>query len=73
MRLTKEEKEICEQYSKRDENNTVHCYECPLVINKTWTLCKANCRAEEWRDHNSNCASRTSVHSEKGDTDESLD
>ena len=52
MRLTKEEKEICKQYSKRDENNTVHCYECPLVINKAWTLCKANCRAEEWREHN---------------------
>lgn len=51
MRLTNEEKEICKQYSKRDENNTVHCYECPLVINTTWTLCKANCRAEEWREH----------------------
>lgn len=51
MRLTKEEKEICKQYSKRDENNTVHCYECPLVINRTWTLCKANCRVEEWREY----------------------
>lgn len=51
MRLTKEEKEICKQYSKRDENFKVHCNECPLVINRTWTLCKANCRAEEWRDY----------------------
>lgn len=50
MRLTNEEKEICKQYSKRDENNTVHCYECPLVINRAWTLCKANCRAEEWEE-----------------------
>ena len=49
MKLTKEEKEICKQYSKRDENGMVHCNECPLVINRTWTLCKANCRAEEWR------------------------
>lgn len=50
MRLTKEEKEICKKYSARDENNTVHCYECPLVINRAWTLCKANCRAEEWEE-----------------------
>ena len=52
MRLTKEEKAICKQYSKRDENFKVHCNECPLVINRTWTVCKANCRAEEWREHN---------------------
>ena len=48
MRLTKEEKEICEAYSKRDENNTVHCFECPLVISVRECLCKANCTREEW-------------------------
>lgn len=49
MRLTKEEKEICEVYSKRDENNTVHCFECPLVISVRECLCKANCTRKEWK------------------------
>ena len=48
MRLTKEEKEICEAYRKRDENNTVHCFECPLVINVREFICKANCTRKEW-------------------------
>lgn len=42
MRLTKEEKEICKKYSERDENNTVHCFECPLVIDRLACICKAN-------------------------------
>ena len=42
MRLTKEEQEICKKYSERDENNTVHCFECPLVIDMRNCLCKAN-------------------------------
>ena len=50
MRLTKEEKEICEAYSKRDENNTVHCFECPLVISVREFICKANCTRKEWRE-----------------------
>ena len=32
MNLTDKEKEICNQYSKRDENGLVHCKECPLAI-----------------------------------------
>lgn len=48
MKLTNEEKEICEAYRKRDENNTVHCFECPLVINVREFICKANCTRKEW-------------------------
>lgn len=47
MKLTKEEKAICKKFRKRDENNIVHCYECPLVISQRDCLCKAN--AEEWQ------------------------
>lgn len=47
MRLTAEEKKICKKYSKRDENNTVHCFECPLVIDMRLCLCKANATREE--------------------------
>ena len=47
MKLTKEEKLICKEYSKRDENNKVHCYECPLVISVRYSLCKANALDDE--------------------------
>ena len=39
MRLTKEEKEICKEYSKRDDKGFVHCHECPLAIDKKSALC----------------------------------
>lgn len=42
MKLTKEEKAICDKYRKRDKNNKVHCFECPLVISLRSCLCKAN-------------------------------
>lgn len=42
MKLTKAEQSICDKYSKRDENNTVHCFECPLVISKEYSECYAN-------------------------------
>ena len=48
MRLTPEEKEICKQFRKRDENNTVHCFECPLVISVRDCTCKANIPKKEY-------------------------
>ena len=54
MRLTKEEKEICKKYRKRDENNTVHCFECPLVIDRLACLCKANANATKKGAENEN-------------------
>lgn len=47
MKLTEEEKLICKEYRKRDENNTVHCFECPLVISVRYCLCKANALENE--------------------------
>lgn len=47
MKLTKEEKAICDKYRKRDENNTVHCFECPLLISRWDCLCKANAKKDE--------------------------
>ena len=32
MKLTHKEQEICNEYSKRDEEGYVHCPECPLNI-----------------------------------------
>ena len=51
MRLTDEEKEICKKYSKRDENNKVHCYECPLVLNLRFCICKANISKKDWDEN----------------------
>ena len=50
MRLTKEEKAICKKFRKRDENNIVHCYECPLVISLRDCLCKANAKDDEVKE-----------------------
>ena len=51
MRLTPKEKEICKQYSTRDENGLVHCYECPLVISIGDCSCKANVSKREYDDY----------------------
>ena len=48
MRLTAEEKEICKEYSKRDENGFVHCHDCPLAIDKKYALCKRTITEQEW-------------------------
>ena len=32
MELTKREKQICEEYSKADDEHIVHCHECPLNL-----------------------------------------
>ena len=50
MRLTLEEQKICKEYSKRDENNSVHCFECPLVLNIRYCVCKANVTEEEYKE-----------------------
>lgn len=37
------EQKICDKYSKRDENNKVHCKECPLRKGYGYDFrCKAN-------------------------------
>lgn len=48
MRLTAEEKEICKEYSKRDEKGFVHCHDCPLAIDKKYALCKRTITKQEW-------------------------
>ena len=48
MRLTKEEKEICKEYSKRDEKGFVHCNECPLAVDERYALCKKTITKQEW-------------------------
>lgn len=50
MKLSKEEKEICRKYSKRDMNGLVHCKECPLVINKRLMMCKKNTRKKDLKE-----------------------
>lgn len=39
--LTDKQKKICEKYSKRDENDQVHCQECPLAISHADATCRA--------------------------------
>ena len=51
MKLTVEEKKICNQYGKEDENKIVHCFECPLAIkefNGDYGRCKATMTKREW-------------------------
>lgn len=50
MELTKEEDKICRQYGEPHEDGLAHCSECPLVIDKRYCLCKANCTEEEWQE-----------------------
>lgn len=50
MELTKEEEKICRQYGEPDADGKVHCSECPLVIDRRYCLCKANCTEEEWEE-----------------------
>ena len=51
--MTAREKKICEKYSARDEQGFVHCKECPLVVDHTEHLCKANAEynrhTKEWQ------------------------
>ena len=49
MRLTSEEQKICKKYGKRDKDGKVHCFECPLAINRRLCICKANLTKKEYR------------------------
>lgn len=51
MKLTREEREICDRYSKRDQDGLVHCKECPLNLDARYCICKANCTREEFREY----------------------
>lgn len=50
--MTQKEKEICKEYSERDEKGFVHCKECPLVMDADGFMCKSNSRynrrTKEW-------------------------
>lgn len=42
MLSTDEQKRVCAEYSKRDEDGLVKCGQCPLVISVYWCMCHAN-------------------------------
>ena len=51
MKLTPEEKKICNQYSKEDDNKVIHCFECPLALHEysyDYGRCKATMTKREW-------------------------
>lgn len=47
MKLTKEEKAICRQYSARQADGFVRCRECPLAVDIQGMVCKATCHQTE--------------------------
>lgn len=49
MILNEHEKEICNKFSKRDESDHVHCFECPLRrgVAKYDFRCVANSHYDE--------------------------
>ena len=54
MKLTKREKEICNQYRTPDKDGKVNCESCPLVIDIYNLICKANVSQEFIEKHYSN-------------------
>jgi hypothetical protein len=38
--MTDKETALCKRYSRRDENGKVHCFRCPLIIDKNACVCK---------------------------------
>lgn len=53
MALTNEyEVRTCAKYSARDAGGFVHCFECSLVVDGSYLMCKANShydrRLKEW-------------------------
>lgn len=38
--MTDKDKALCKRYSRRDKNGKVHCFKCPLVIDKNACVCK---------------------------------
>lgn len=54
MRLTESEQKACDYYGQIFPDGKVHCSECPLVIDRRYCLCKANCTEEEWTERKDN-------------------
>jgi hypothetical protein len=50
MTLTEAEQKMCDQYGQVGADGKVHCAECPLVIDRRYCLCKANCTEKEWAE-----------------------
>ena len=48
MKLTSEEMDICRQYSKRDKEGRVHCFECPLAFDTAFPICKKSVSKKEY-------------------------
>lgn len=48
MKLTPEEKDICRQYGKRDQEGRVHCFECPLALDTRYHVCKKTVSKKEY-------------------------
>ena len=50
MELNEYEQRICKALNKRDADGHVHCFECPLVMDKETMICRANATKEDWED-----------------------
>lgn len=63
MKLNKYEKMICKIFSESDKTGHVHCYECPLNIDKRDFICYFNIdgRTEEARELNLKRYSQTDL------------
>lgn len=51
MKLTKEERIICDKYNKPDNRGRVHCHECPFVVSERYCICKRNISEAELREY----------------------
>lgn len=53
--LTEKQKQICEQYRRRDREGKVRCRECPLAVDHNDYICRANAdynpHTREWEEH----------------------
>ena len=53
--LTEKQKQICEQYRKKDREGKVHCRECPLAVDHNDYICRANAdcnpHTREWGEY----------------------
>lgn len=47
MRLTSEQAAVCKLYSSRDPNGIVHCAECPMVLDRRYSVCLKNVTKKE--------------------------
>ena len=53
--LTEKQKQICEQYRKKDREGKVHCRDCPLAVDHNDYICRANAdynpHTREWEGY----------------------